>query len=81
MSHYDPEEPAPTAILQCRACAAHIAFYGDDDTEYGDTYTLGDCERAVCRCGAVYSEDDTLAVVSEDDTTPARDYDNLETWE
>lgn len=71
----DPEEPAPDALLACPHCGRAIEYYGDATTERAATVTLGDCERVVCDCGAVYTEGATLAIV------PERDYDNLETWE
>lgn len=75
MHDYDPEEPAPDALLICPRCGRELEFYGDGTGEIGATVTLGDCERVVCECGAVYTEGATLAVA------PERDYDNLETWE
>lgn len=73
----EPDEPAPSAFLECPRCARALALYRDDDAEIGTTVTLDDCERIACEgCGAVYTEGATLAVVPERD-----DDDNLETWE
>lgn len=63
---FEADEPAPTAILICPACHGEIAYYGDIDSD-AEELTLGECEQAVCKCGAFYGEDDMLEVQPEPD--------------
>jgi hypothetical protein len=63
---FEADEPAPTLILICPYCHADILFYGDGSEGVEDgTYTLNEYYVAVCTCGAIFGEDDTLEIRPE----------------
>jgi hypothetical protein len=67
---FEADEPAPTAILICPSCRGEILYYGEIIDGVMEI-TLGECEQAVCKCGAFYGEDDVLEVQPEPNDSSA----------
>lgn len=65
----DADADAPTLILDCPACHAHIPFLGDGDEQViDDTLTLPEFYIVTCpRCDAVFGEGDALELVQDAD--------------
>ncbi len=66
---FDADDYAPTHILECRFCPEPIEYYGDETPDADWRIVLGECDQAVCHCGAIYGEGDWLEVIDEDRVT------------